>query len=162
MGYTTEFIGHFTVEPPLNPQEVEYLQRFSETRHMKRTRGEYHVDPSWNQYDAADVIDHNTPPDSQPGLWCQWVPSDDGTKIEWDGNEKFYSSQEWITYIIDNFLKEGAKASRSGLPEYFKDFTFDHKVSGVVECEGEDRQDTWLLTVEDNNVLGNRDVAYYG
>jgi len=62
------------------------------------------------------VTDHNTPPgqlsyggvenefrdryeerqrrieagECQPGLWCQWIPSDDGTAIEWDGGEKFY------------------------------------------------------------------------
>jgi len=26
MGYTTDFLGHFTIMPALNPAEVEYLQ----------------------------------------------------------------------------------------------------------------------------------------
>ena len=161
MGYHTEFIGHFTVEPPLNEAERTYLTKFAQTRRMDRAKGSYYVDNAgdYGQDREDDVRDYNRPPSDQPSLWCQWVPSADGTRIEWDGNEKFYSSQEWITYIIDNFLKPNAKASTSG-DSQFDDFTFDHKVSGVIECEGEDRQDTWLLTVEDNNVLGNRDAVY--
>ena len=51
------------------------------------------------------VINPNSPPQTQPGLWCQWVPSSDGTKIEWDEGEKFYDYIDWINYINDNFLK---------------------------------------------------------
>ena len=28
---------------------------------------------------ASSVTDHNRPPEGQPGLWCQWVPNEDGT-----------------------------------------------------------------------------------
>jgi len=162
MGYHTEFNGHFTVTPPLNEAERTYLTKFAETRRMNRTKGSYFVGGTgfMGQGNDGDVLDHNRPPSDQPGLWCQWIPNEDGTKIEWDGAEKFYNSTEWIQYIIDNFLKPGALASKSG-EEQFKDFTFDHVVSGVVECEGEERSDVWLLTVDENNVMGNRDLTRF-
>jgi hypothetical protein len=42
---------------------------------------------------------------NQPGLWCQWVPTNDRKGIEWDGGEKFYAYVEWIIFIIEHFLK---------------------------------------------------------
>lgn len=44
----------------------------------------------------------------QPGLRCQWEPTEDGTAIKWNGEEKFYKSPEWMTYLIDTFLKPAA------------------------------------------------------
>lgn len=36
------------------------------------------------------------PPRSQPGLWCQWGPRDDGAQILWVGSEKFYNYVDWL------------------------------------------------------------------
>ena len=36
MGYTTDFSGHFEISPALNPDQIDYLTAFSETRRMKR------------------------------------------------------------------------------------------------------------------------------
>ena len=44
MGYTTDFSGHVTVEPPLNDVEVAFLSKFAETRRMDREEGPYFVD----------------------------------------------------------------------------------------------------------------------
>lgn len=163
MGYTTEFYGKFTVEPPLNQSEIDYLNKFSHTRRMDRTKGEYYVDNAGfaGQDREDDILDYNRPPSTQPSLWCNWIPTEDGAGIEWNESEKFYRSAEWIEYIIDNFLKPRAKASQSGDPQ-FDNFTFDHTVSGVIECEGEDRHDVWLLTVDENVVMDNRNTAVYG
>jgi hypothetical protein len=71
----------------------------------------------------------------QPGLWCQWNPSDDGTEIVWDGSEKFYNYVEWLEYLIANFLKP-----------------WGYKVNGMVEWKGEDSQDIGVIEVVDNVV----------
>jgi hypothetical protein len=93
MGYTTEFDGQVTVTPPLNEHEVAYLRRFADTRRMARAKGPYYTGAGFRgQDDEADVTDYSHPPAGQPGLWCQWVPTDDGTGIEWDGGEKFYDA----------------------------------------------------------------------
>lgn len=162
MGYHTEFVGDVTVEPPLNDAEVAYLVKFNESRRMKRGKGPYFVEGEG--YGLAigtdeDVIEMNYPPDGQPGLWCQWRPSEDGARIGWDGAEKFYHAAEWMQYIIDHFLTPAAQeaqrqfnrdAEAAGNP--FDGFTFDHKVSGVIKAQGEDADDKWRLIVEDNEV----------
>lgn len=153
MGYTTDFSGEIKVEPPLNEHERTYLQKFAETRRMHRERGPYYVGAGgfMGQSHDSDVRDYNSPPPGQPGLWCQWVPSRDGEFIEWDGGEKFYSSEEWMAYIIDHFLKPGAAASKSGDTQ-FDGFTFDHVCNGVINAQGEDSEDVWRLVVHNNKV----------
>ena len=104
MGYTTDFVGRIDVVPALNAEEIEYINKFADTRRMDRANGPYFVDGD-EQDNGPDVIyDHNSPPEGQPGLWCHWVPNDDGTAIEWDGGEKFNHSAEWMAYLIEHFL----------------------------------------------------------
>ena len=128
MGYTTDFHGRFTLDKPLTLEQAKYLYTFACTRRVKRNanltlqrddpirkavglpvgeEGEFFVGESgfYGQDDGSDVLDGNGPPTTQPGLWCQWVPSEDGLGIEWDGGEKFYRYVEWLRYIIKNFLK---------------------------------------------------------
>jgi hypothetical protein len=153
MGYTTDFYGTFKVEPPLNEAEITYLEKFSRTRRMERRSGPYTTDSvsvGHGQEGIEDVINYNHPPSGQPGLWCQWTPSEDGSGIEWDGGEKFYYSAEWIAYLIEHFLMPDCVAKKAE-PEKFKDFV-PHTVSGQVMAEGEESGDIWQITVKDNFV----------
>ena len=45
MGNTTEFSGQINIEPPLNEQEIEFLNKFANTRRMHRKQeiGRAHV-----------------------------------------------------------------------------------------------------------------------
>lgn len=164
MGYTTDFEGQVEIDPPLNQHEIDYLTKFAETRRMKRKAGPYFVEGTGfrGQEREDDVIDSNRPPDGQPGLWCQWVPTPDGKHIIWDGGEKFYDSPEWMKYLIDHFLKPGAEAqalvdaTEGKIPTPFNDFTFDHTLNGHIQAQGEDPDDRWVLVVRDNVVS----VAY--
>ena len=88
--------------------------------------------------DAEDnVIDRNSPPSTQPGLWCQWKPFfDDGNfGLEWDGGEKFYYYVEWLQYIIDNFLM-----SRGIM------------LTGAISWSGEDPTDNGIINVDTNHI----------
>jgi hypothetical protein len=153
MGCTTEFFGEVAISPPLNEAERRYLQRFAKTRRMDRKRGPYYVDGSgpYGQGNDPDIPDHNCPPQGQPGLWCEWVPSEDGSALEWDGGEKLYKAVPGMAYLIDHFLRAGAKASRSQDPQ-FAEFTFDHFLNGEIEARGEEPDDKWLLRVRANGV----------
>lgn len=145
MGYTTEFIGRFELDRPLDDELFEYLNDFSETRRMARNfpngeygvEGEFYVDGSdSNTFGAKpddNVIDYNTPPKTQPGLWCDWAPTDDGKGIEWNGREKFYNYVEWLEYIIANFLAPKG-----------------YVLNGQVQYQGEDIEDQGVLSVKDN------------
>ena len=152
MGYTTEFSGTFKLNKKLDDETFKFLCRFNETRRMKFKIGrEYGVDgeffvghhedfDSGAQFGQVDtnfpgLIDYNKSPSTQPGLWCQWRPTEDGMGIEWDGGEKFYEYVPWIKYIITNFLEPKG-----------------YKLSGEVMWEGEERSDTGTIFIRDNVV----------
>jgi hypothetical protein len=144
MGYTTDFEGVFKLNKKLTPKLQEYLTKFSNTRRMARklpkkfgTEGEFYVDGGgMSGQDREDsIIDYNHPPSTQPGLWCQWKPTEDGMGIEWDGGEKFYNYVEWLQYIVSNFLEP-------------KGYT----LNGNVSWQGEDRGDVGIIEVKDNNI----------
>jgi hypothetical protein len=163
MGYITEFDGSVTVSPPLNAHEITYLRKFAGTRRMDRALGPYFVDGSgfWGQGRDADIRDYGQPPAGQPGLWCKWEPTEDGTAIKWNGveKEKGHDSVEWMTYLIDTFLKPGAALASElaspvpgrHYPEDLRYFTFDHELNGVIEAHerGRDRRQ---LVVTRNSV----------
>lgn len=157
MGYTTRFTGRITIEPPLNAHEITYLHKFAETRHMHRERGPYFVNGTgvFGQNRDPDIIDINRPDPTQPNVYCQWVPTDDGTALVWDKGEKFYDAAEWMQYLIDHFLRDGAAASQdtdNRLLQFFY-FSFDHVCNGTIEAQGEDPNDRWRLVVTDNVVM---------
>lgn len=164
MGYTTEFEGSFKLDKPLLPEHKAYLDKFSDTRRMKRKvgmllskpdhirtavglplgfEGAYFVgapdtgDP-WDccgQAHTPDIIDYNQPPTGQPGLWCQWVPNSEGTAIGWNGAEKFYDYAEWLKYIIAHFLTP-----------------WGYVLNGEVSWQGEESSDLGKIVVKDNHV----------
>lgn len=129
MGYTTDFSGEFKLNKPLAPEHKAYLERFMNTRRMKRNatltskrpdplrkatglpigeEGAYFVGAKGEygqEWNSPDMINSNSPPNGQPGLWCQWMPNEEGTAIEWNGGEKFYRYIEWLKYLIKHFLK---------------------------------------------------------
>lgn len=114
-----------------------------------------HSDGNMGQKNDASVLDHNTPPGQltyatggyevnkqrikeglcQPGLWCQWTVSDDGTKLEWDGGEKFYYFTEWLQYLINHFFN-----------------VWGVKLNGTIKWQGEDMDDRGEIFVEESEV----------
>jgi len=157
MGYTTEFTGFITVTPPLNADEIAYINKFSDTRRMHRKKGPYYVlgTGDFGQGHDADILDFNKPDPTQPGLWCQWVASEDGTQIRWNEAEKFYNAEEWMRYLIDHFL--GPNGVGKGIHQHTKGapkFTFvDHILNGTILAQGEDEDDKWVLGVIGNTVI---------
>lgn len=161
MGYNTEYYGRVEIEPPLNEVERQYLKAFSESRRMQRVGGPYAVEPKdshiWNNPNRAyppEVIEYNYPPEGQPGLWCNWEPTEDGTALEWNGQEKFYDGPEWMEYLIEHFLKPDAL---SKFDEQFQavsanKFEYNHKLNGILEAQGEEPGDHWFLVVHNNFV----------
>tara|TARA_R110000796_G_scaffold1673_4_gene6977 strand:+ start:1092 stop:1817 length:726 start_codon:yes stop_codon:yes gene_type:complete len=136
MGYTTDFRGAFKLDKPLTPELQEFLTAFADTRRMKRKESGLGVENEFQVDDnQAGVLDGNFQPSTQPGLWCQWVPNEDGTEIEWDGVEKFYMYTEWIVYLIEKILKPNG-----------------YTVNGEVKYRGEEWDDNGVIQVRDNYV----------
>lgn len=162
MGYSTDFEGYFKLDKPLTDSHKLYLEKFSSTRRMKRDSkiaatfkdkvresvglpigkdGCYYVDAGGfaGQDRDSSIVDYNEPPDGQPGLWCQWVPTQDGTGIEWDGGEKFYEYTKWLQYLIKNFLSP-----------------WGYTINGKVSWKGENINDKGSIVVEDNSITVTR------
>jgi len=158
MGYTTYFSGEFKLDKPLAPEHKAYLEKFSQTRRVKRdaakaallpdpvreaaglpigSEGAYFVGGTGCAGQDRDdsILDYNRAPKDQPGLWCQWQPDEDGEYIEQDGGEKFYNYTEWIEYLIEHFLAP-----------------WGYTVNGEVDWDGEESGDDGTITVENNVV----------
>jgi hypothetical protein len=142
MGYTTDFSGRFQLDKPLQPKIKQFLQKLGETRRMKRNveeafgiEGEFYVfgTGEYGQGQEDNIIEFNQEPSTQPSLWCQWIPSEDGTAIEWDGNEKFYGYNDWLFYIINKILAPNG-----------------YTLNGVVTWQGEETGDVGKIVVVDN------------
>jgi len=145
MGYTTDFEGEFHLDKQLDKETKDYLLKFSKTRRMKRSfpNDEFGVDGEFFVGGTGDfgqdrddsVVDSNLPPSTQPSLWCQWIPNEDGTIIIWDGNEKFYHYIEWIEYICNSFLTPKG-----------------YYLNGVVHWMGEEREDIGTIHILNNKI----------
>ena len=169
MGYTTDFEGQFDLDRELAPEHAAYLRQFSDTRRMKRdeqivsrmrdpirvaaklppgTEGQYFVGgDGWDgvlPWDGS-ILDYNREPSTQPGLWCQWVPTEDNDGIEWNGTEKFYDYVPWLRYLIDHFLKP-----------------WGYRLDGLVRWSGEEVSDIGLIEVKDNVVHVHERTHFLG
>lgn len=155
MGYTTYFTGEFSIMPALTAEHRAYLAQFAEIRHMKRdvaklaalpdplreavglplgVEGEFYVgtaDTITSQDQDGTVLDINREPSTQPDLWCQWRPSDDGSAIVWDEGEKFYAYVEWLNYLVSNFLTP-----------------WGYSLAGEVYWSGEDDNDRGRIVIK--------------
>ena len=104
--------------------------------------GEYFVDgDDYGINEGPGIIEHNSPPSTQPSLWCQWIPTEDRMGLEWDDGEKFYKAEEWMNYILNRIL---APKGYIG--------------NGIIEAQGEDINDRWWLVVK-NNVVSNESLG---
>jgi len=143
MGYTTDFVGAFELNQKLDEVTHTFLKGLGTTRRMARNlkgfgvEGEFFcpIDDDYGQKRTPDVIDYNRPPKTQPDLWCQWIPTEDGMSIIWNSGEKFYNYEKWIRYIIGTTL-----APRG------------YVLNGSVKWFGEERSDVGVITIADNVV----------
>ena len=87
-------------------------------------------------------IKHAKEGNCQPGLWCQWIPTEDGTAIEWDEGEKFYAYIEWIKYLLKHFLEP-----------------WGYVLNGDVRWNGEETDDMGIIRIENNRVGVGRAVT---
>jgi hypothetical protein len=161
MGYNTDFDGEVTIEPPLSEKEIKYINMFADTRRMNRKNGPYYVGGTGmcGQDNESDVIDYNSPDDSQPGLWCKWETNEEGNVIRWNGCEKFYDATEWMRYIIDHFIGENPLAKLND-PEHF-DFLQGHTLNGEIYADGEESGDNWMIEVTDGVVTEKQGTVSY-
>ena len=164
MGYSTEFDGQFNLDKPLTTEHLAYLKRFARIRHMRwldeivgnlpdatRTAVGLPAGPEGmyltndlvmeESYNAPyphhrAIIDYDRAPADVPDLWLQWVPTEDGTSLKWDGNEKFYDYVAWLKFLIGHFL-----------------IPWGYTLNGRVKWQGDDTSDHGVIIVDRNIVM---------
>lgn len=148
MGYSTDFEGKLKFNKQLSLDDHTFLTKLAGTRRMARNvdakygvEGEFYVDGKgdFGQNGEDNVIDGNRSPRTQPGLWLQWVPTEDGWYLEWDGGEKFYEYVEWLEYLITMVFEPKG-----------------YILNGEIEWRGEDFDDSGKIIVTDNIVTIER------
>ena len=126
MGYNTDFCGKFKLNKKLTPKRVKEINDFSEADH------EY-------DYGKADKgIEQEF-----PGNTCQWIASEKGKCIQWDGNEKFYQPEEWLRYIIKKFLAP-----------------YGYVLNGEVWFRGEEFDDAGTIVVRKNHIVTVMNMSF--
>ena len=165
MGHSTDFLGHVDIEPPLNDAEIEYLTAFFGSRRCRREGGPYDVpgNPRAESLDGSWGDGGNEVAEGQPNLWCDWTVCWDGCCLTWNGTEKSYSMIPWLRYLLAHFLAPEALAASD---PRFGDFTFDHRLSGVIAGCRRDTKEMFVVRVDDNHVteeiLRPADRSYVG
>lgn len=155
MGYTTDFSGEFRLDRPLDDETHALLVGLSTTRRMKRkgldtkfgVDGEFYFNPEsteLGQEREDSIVDFNRPPSTQPGLWCQWTPTEDKQGLVWDEGEKFYDYVEWMEYLIEKILKPRG-----------------YVVNGQVTWQGEDSDDKGMIDIRANVVHRREAIITY-
>ena len=158
MGYTTYFDGGFSFNKKIDDRLRDYINGFANTRHMLYNTEKIKKDYEFYRIFTYDgnlgengclindakglldgfkteyVLDYNNS-GACPSLWAQWIVSDDGPELVWDGGEKFYEYDKWLVFYINNFFKKE-----------------DIILNGVSYYFGEDSQDAGFLIVDNNKV----------
>ena len=158
--YNTTFIGAFKINKKLDKYVANLINGITTTRRMKRDisklakkfnisnelaqmkygiDGEFYYDTSdfkkFGQSNDNTIIDINSPPGDQPGLWCQWYYFEDANEIRWDQSDYFYNYVEWIKYIIEKILKPR-----------------NYNLDGKIKWKGDDPCDKGEIQIKSNKL----------
>lgn len=157
MSYTYDLFGKLSVSPPLNTDQVAYIQEFSQSyRHKFAPKwqswpnplreavglpvgidGEYISSAMGTGSDFIDncmEVDTNTP-NNQPSFQCCWTTNAKGTVVQWNKLGRTFAPAQWLEYMIEHFFKPWGVT-----------------LNGKVECHGEEKDDRTLIVVNNNSV----------
>lgn len=169
MGYDTDIEGCFHLDKPLDKATADLIKGLCSTRRMKRDltklgmskeeaddygiEGEFYIPPKTNLFGMdrdASIIDFNTPPSTQPNLWCKWIYDESQNCIKWNGAEKFYKPELWIKYLVENILDPGYKVNGKAtfscqyIDESGEIIIDDNKVTIIYAKSREENWDTFF------------------
>lgn len=157
MSYTYDLFGKLSISPPLNADQVAYIQEFSGSyRHKFAPKWQSWPNPlreavglpvgiegeyiSSAMGTGADFIDNcmevdTDTPNKQPSFQCCWTTTAKGTALHWNKLGRTFAPTQWLEYMIEHFFKPWGVT-----------------LNGKVECHGEDKRDRTLIVVNNNCV----------
>lgn len=176
MGYTTEYYGTFKTNKPISDKLKNYINKFSETRRMKRDPEIIKkIDPGWAERSYNGILgtegEYYIAPDETPVEFVKFNEHLTGKTVHNDFGQnrdisvidynKPPSTQPglWCQWIAadDGIEWDGGEKfyhAREWLEYLIRNF-FEpegYVLNGEVEWRGEDYDDLGLLIVQDNAV----------
>ncbi|WP_295697499.1 hypothetical protein [Lapillicoccus sp.] len=161
-GYSTTYIGHLDITPPLNAAEVEWLTALAEWQ--GGPQGDVFTVPMnpravWSLAMAkAGGSIASSAPEGMPRGTTDWRPCLDGCRLEWDRIEKSNDAIPSIRFLVDHFLGPQALARDAGGDD-FAAFSFDHALDGVIAAYRDDTEELFLIRAEDSRLSQETVVA---
>jgi hypothetical protein len=148
MGFSTKYLGHLTITPHLNPAEVQWLLGFADWGGLPDN--DPFALPMNPRAELAAAFERAggsmaRPTDIPYGV-SDWVVCEHGDRIQWRPAEKSNDAVAAIRFLVSHFLGPDALAKDSGNPD-FAEFTFDHRLDGVIAAVRDDTDELFLLRV---------------
>ncbi|MEO7422031.1 MAG: hypothetical protein ABIU87_06520 [Ornithinibacter sp.] len=152
MGFSTHYLGFLTITPHLNPAEVQWLSGFADWGALP-DGDPFHLPMNPRAALAkafADAGGSLCARGSVPYGVEHWRVCEHGERVTWRrGSEKSNDAVQALTFLVENYLGPDAKAKDSDNPD-FADFTFDHRLDGVIAAEREDTDELFLIRAKDS------------
>lgn len=153
MGYDTEYVGYLTIAPPLNSTEVEWLSGFADwgaamngdpfhlPMNPRAAVARAFQERRWAMASAATV----------PAGVRDWRVDTDGDRISWRRSERSNDAVRTLRFLVEYYLGPEALAKSCGSRD-FADFTFDHRLDGIIAASRDDADELFLITVVENAI----------
>lgn len=139
MGYQTDFIGYFQIDPPLGEREQSFINRISGSLLMPESSGPLRV------AGADDEVLRELMRGAPRG-WSNWTVCLQGCCLSYNGGDKANHMAPWLKFLMATFLVAGATA------EDVEGVTCDHVLNGMVVGSRRDTRELYSITVRDNEV----------
>lgn len=153
MGYSTEYLGVLTVTPRLNPAEVQWLSGFADWGALPDGDPlRLPMNPRAALAKAfADSGGAMPQPEGVPYGVHDWRVCEHGDRVTWRRSAKSNDAVRTLTFLVEQYLGPHARARYSDNPD-FAEFTFYHRLDGVIAGERDDTGELFLLRVSNNTI----------
>lgn len=139
MGYQTDFIGYFQIDPPLGPRESRFINRISGSLFLQESTGSLRV------ADKDDEVLRELLTGAPRG-WSDWTVCPHGCCLSYDGGDKANHMAPWLKFLMETMLVPGATA------DGIDGMTCDHLLNGMVVGSRRDTRELYSMTIRDNEV----------
>lgn len=153
MGFNTTYIGHLTITPHLNPAEVQWLLGFADWGGLVDS-DPFSMPMNPRAELAAAFRSAGGSVAGRRGIPYgvrDWIVCEHGDRIQWRHAEKSNDAEFALPFMVRHFLGPEALAKTTGSPD-FADFTFDHRIDGVIAGVRNDTDELFLLRVVNSEI----------
>jgi hypothetical protein len=153
MGFNTDYLGHLTVTPRLNPAEVQWLLGFAAWGGI-RDGDPFSLPMNPRaELDAVFAAGRGAVPSPAgiPRGVSDWQVCGDGGRIVWRRSDKSNDAVQTLDFLVSHYLGPDALAQQADNPD-FAAFTFDHRLDGVIAGCRHDTDELFLLEVDNSRI----------